>query len=56
MVDDSSLPGCFSLNRALPPNRCETCRHREDCKKYVKKDTLKEILARLDQIEQKLRR
>jgi len=56
MSDNSTLPGCFSLfPRALPPNNCSICHYREACKKYVKKDVLKEILERLDQIEQKLR-
>jgi hypothetical protein len=53
--DNSTLPGCFSLGKPLPPNRCETCRYAGECRRFVRKDTLKEILVRLDQIEQKLR-
>jgi len=42
-----TLPGCFSLRRPLPPNKCETCRFREDCQKYVNKDVLKAILGKI---------
>jgi len=55
MVDDSTLPGCFSLGKPLPPNRCETCKYCEDCRKYIRKDVLKAVLARIEEIEQKLK-
>ena len=54
-MNDSTLPGCFSLGKPLPPNRCETCRYREDCKKYVPKTKLQAILAKLEKLEAVLR-
>jgi hypothetical protein len=44
MTGDSTLPGCFTLKRPMPPNRCETCRYREDCGRYVRRDTLTDVL------------
>jgi hypothetical protein len=55
MSDNGTLPGCFSLRKPLPPNRCETCRYREECKKYVLKVALQPILAKLERLETVLR-
>jgi len=52
-----TLPGCFtSYPEAIPPNNCSTCPLREDCRKYIKKEALKDILAKIEDLEQKLRR
>jgi len=50
-MDNSSLPGCFSLGKAVAPNNCENCRFSEDCRKYILKDALKPILAKVEKIE-----
>jgi len=54
-MEADTLPGCFSLGKPLPPNRCETCRYREDCRKYIRKGALKAVLARIEEIERKLK-
>jgi len=55
MTGDSTLPGCFSLYpKPLPPNRCENCPYREDCQKFVSKEALKPILAKLAELKQTL--
>jgi len=55
MPGDSTLPGCFTLKRPMPPNKCENCKYREDCGKFVRKDKLKPILVMLENLEQKMR-
>jgi hypothetical protein len=55
MSGADSLPGCFAINKPLPPNKCETCRYREDCKRFVPKAKLEPILSKILEIEAKLR-
>jgi putative component of membrane protein insertase Oxa1/YidC/SpoIIIJ protein YidD len=56
MSGADTLPGCFSLYpKALPPNNCSTCQFSEDCSKYVRKDALKPILAKILEAKQILR-
>jgi putative component of membrane protein insertase Oxa1/YidC/SpoIIIJ protein YidD len=55
-MEANTLPGCFTLYpKALPPNNCSTCRFREDCQKYMRKEALKLILTKIEDLEQKLR-
>jgi len=41
--------------RAMPPNKCETCPYTTDCKKCLRKEALKTILMKIEEIEKKLR-
>jgi hypothetical protein len=55
-MEADTLPGCFALYpKALLPNSCSTCRFREDCQKYVRRDALKLILLKIEDLERKLR-
>ncbi|MCC6019283.1 MAG: hypothetical protein LM601_09650 [Candidatus Verstraetearchaeota archaeon] len=52
----NTLPGCFAMYpRAMPPNKCETCPYTTDCKKCLRKEALKTILMKIEEIEKKLR-
>jgi len=55
-MGDSTLPGCFALYpNAIPPNECEKCRYREDCKRYVPRDDVvqvfRDILGIIERVE-----
>jgi hypothetical protein len=60
-TDNSTLPGCFALYGApLAPNGpCEKCTYARLCKhvkaNFVAKTKLQPILARLEEIERKLK-
>jgi multimeric flavodoxin WrbA len=55
MTDGNSLPGCFTLKKAIPPNQCETCKFADACKKYVAKDRLKPLVSKILEAEAILR-
>jgi hypothetical protein len=55
MTDSNSLPGCFTLQKAIPPNQCETCKFADDCKKYIAKERLKPLVSQILEVEELLR-
>jgi len=61
-MSDSTLPGCISnYGVPAPPNGpCEKCSYAQLCKhvkaNFVPKTKLQPILAKIEEIEQKLRR
>jgi len=56
MTGESTLPGCFAIGKPIPPNRCQNCPYRADCRKYVRKEDLKPILAKIEEIEAIIKR
>jgi len=48
---DSTLPGCFALGKPIAPNKCENCKFREDCKRYIPKDALKPLFAKILELQ-----
>jgi hypothetical protein len=54
-LNDGSLPGCFALQKPMAPNRCETCAYAIECRKYIAKDRLKPLIAKILEVEAILR-
>ena len=54
-MNDGTLPGCFSLRTPTAPNRCETCKFADACKKYVAKERLKPLVSKILEVQEILR-
>lgn len=55
-MNDSTLPACIGYYpKAIEPNRCDTCKHRELCKKTIAKSRLQPILEKIREIENVLK-
>jgi len=51
-----TLPGCFGyFGKPVAPNVCSLCPVKEDCQKYVPKESLKLVLDKLLELKVVLR-